>query len=100
MNNVKRVAHPTDRTDLVDHFSESTEANGEQGESTEIDSSKSIVANTQPTLSVSPTTKQTKTYHFRNQLTPSTGYVCLSSISNLVPHFLIETFTDRNERRQ
>ena len=69
------------------------------GVSTEIDLSKPIVTDTQPSSSLSATNEHKKTYHFHNQRTQSTRYLSLLLISSLVSRFLIKTYTDKNEKR-
>lgn len=96
---MKSVALPTDESDSAEQVRDSTETDDDPTESTEIDLSKPIVTDTQPSSSLSATNEHKKTYHFHNQRTQSTRYLSLLLISSLVSRFLIKTYTDKNEKR-
>ena len=74
---VKSVALPTDGSDSAEQISESTETDDEPTEFTEMDLSKPIVADTQPSSSLLATNEHTKTYHFHNQRVRATRYLSL-----------------------
>ena len=96
---VKSVALPTDDSDSAEQVSDSTETDDDPTESTEIDLSKPIVTDTQPSSFLSATNEHKKTYHFHNQRTQSTRYMSMPLISSLVSRFLIKTYTDKNDKR-
>lgn len=96
---MKSVALPTDDSDSAEQVSDSTETDDDPTESTEIDLSKPIVTDTQPSSFLSATNEHKKTYHFHNQRMQSTRYLSLLLISSLVSRFLIKTYTDKNEKR-